>query len=220
MKDTFLSVGLDIIVICLLAATIFFILRLYKGLNEFKTQRKQFDSVITNLLASINQAEKSIQTLKNVSATEAAALEKLIEESKALSEELNIINGTGESIANRIEQLSERKQKDVRSETRPQKTKKRATEKYEAEKPEQRISTAKKRSSKKEEYTETLKKVRSKSRKRSTDNQDIPSFMIQDAGDENDKEDPAVKNLESQAERELYEALRSNKRNTKRNTAS
>lgn len=214
MSNTLLSVGLDIIVICFLSATIFFVLRLYKSLNEFKVQRKQFDSVIRNLLSAINQAERSIQTLKDVSTTEAAALEKLIEQSKALSEELSIINGTGESIANRIEQLAEKNRKIVNADARPTPRQQTAPEKMEPPKPSGARRQVARKKTKEEAYAETLKKVRSNPRKtnKARVDQDLPSFMIQDHHDEGDEENNAGENLKSQAEKELYEALRSNKR--------
>lgn len=216
MSNTLLTIGLDIIVICLLSATIFFVLRLYKGLNEFKTQRKQFDTVIRNLLSAINQAERSIQTLKDTSTTEAAALEQLIAQSKALSEELSIINGTGESIAKRIEQLAEKNRKIGAGEARtPAKQRNiRRSEPQEKQSPRPRKEPSQPKQNKEEKYAETLKKVKSSARKpkKTSSGQDLPSFMTSSQGAEHMDNDENAQNLQSQAERELYEALRSNKK--------
>ncbi len=213
MSNTLLTIGLDIIVICLLSATIFFVLRLYKGLNEFKTQRKQFDTVIRNLLSAINQAERSIQTLKDTSTTEAAALEQLIAQSKALSEELSIINGTGESIAKRIEQLAEKNRKIGTVEKRIAPKQKRSDSQGQTEKQPVSRKTPARKQTKEAGYAETLKKMKPPARKpqKTAADQDLPSFMIEDRTVETDNDENA-QNLQSQAERELYEALRSNKR--------
>lgn len=216
MSNTALTTGLDIIVITLLAATIFYVLRLYKSLNEFKAQRKQFDNVIRNLLSAINQAERSIQTLKAVSTTEAAALEKLIMQSKALSEELNIINGAGEGIANRLEQLAEKNRRIVK----PDMDQKRTPVTKERAGSGRAVAGHEKAASKKnkEDYAKTLKKIAI--RKNDTPDlseKDLPSFMISTNNADNDQDGGVSggENLQSRAERELYEALRTNNRKTK-----
>lgn len=238
MSSAFLAIGLDIIVLCFLGATIFFVLRLYKSLNEFKAQRKQFDSIIANLLSAIDQAERSINTLKQTSAQEAGDLEKLIMKSQALSEELQIINDAGESMAKRLEKLAETNRKIVQPTSQPYRTKKDKIRENEARqeelRQEERISSpvypapqrpAPQREAPQpeplptESYQSTLKQVeRSRPPKQPIVKEDLPSFMIQDRERENPaqesiEDDDMADTLNSQAERELFEALRSSKRN-------
>ena len=111
MGTELLALLFDCIVMTLLGATIFFVFRLTKSLENFKQHRQELDSVIANLLSSIDQAERSVQSLKLSSSEEAGRMEHLIEQAKSLSDELQIINQAGESMAVRLEKLAETNRK-------------------------------------------------------------------------------------------------------------
>lgn len=202
MSNDFVPLILDVVVLVFLAATIFYAWQLSKKLNEFKAQRQEFDGVITSLLAAIDQAQKSIVTLKDVSGKEASELEHLIHRSQQMSEELKIINEAGESMAKRLEKLAETNRQIVQenqlapssmSEMKP--SKKRKSE----SKIRSRVADT--------DYKDTLKSV--KSRDGDMDEKDLPSFMIQDR--EHDQ-DEVLEEFESEAEKELFQALRKGKR--------
>ena len=218
MGTELLALLFDCIVMVLLGATIFFVFRLTKSLENFKQHRQELDSVIANLLSSIDQAERSVQSLKLSSSEEAGRMEHLIEQAKSLSDELQIINQAGESMAVRLEKLAETNRKLVQP-----------THKYnvpeQPPRPKDKISSpVHKRASsqatdKSKSYDETLKRV---DRSAPIPEDDLPSFMIQDrdyddiAAANNDDTAPhndEMDNLQSQAEKELYEALRSGKKN-------
>ncbi|PCI56059.1 MAG: hypothetical protein COB36_04505 [Alphaproteobacteria bacterium] len=222
MSGELIALVLDIIILCFLGATIFYVMRLSKNLNTFKAHRREFDNVITSLLSSIDQAERAVQTLKQASAQEAGDLENLIRQSKAMSEELKIINEAGEGMAQRLEKLAEQNRVAAQMlHPSGQSFTKNVS----------RVPTHKRqedpvRDGRKQDYTSTLKNVA-----KSEEDVAMPSFMIQDrdiadldtleshldssASNDayDDENDVAPKDLQSQAERELFDALRASKRN-------
>jgi chromosome segregation ATPase len=245
MIDAYLSVLMDLIVLVFLGATIFYVLRLSVSLNEFKAQRREFDNVITNMISSIDQAERTVHSLKQTGAQEAAELEKLVGESKALAEELKIINEASESMAKRLENLAETNRKAVQSSqgyTNDDSTYTRPKAKSTASRRINRLSTFGDKASKAEEekisspvykkeepkppaedkrdFQSTLRKVSGDKKERKDDDKGfsedkIPSFMIKDKDfdPESISEDDAPDALQSQAEKELFEALRGSKKN-------
>lgn len=111
MMGSAFGILLDVIIVTLLGATIFYTIRLYNSLNSFRAHRDEFDSVITRLVSCIAQAEHAIKNLKDTGAKEAAHLEQMIRQSKALSEELQLVCEAGENMAKRLEDLAEKNRK-------------------------------------------------------------------------------------------------------------
>ncbi len=218
MTSEYLSVLMDIVVLVFLGATIFYVLRLSSTLNAFKAQRREFDNVITNMISSIDQAERTVSSLKQTGAREVAELEKLVNESRLLADELAIINQASESMANRLEAVAEKNRKIVQPERdekpviRSEKTPpaKRARE-AKAEKISSPVySEPAKKTPANNGYGATLRKVDTLSGEK------IPSFMIKDKEFDAEQDDTAADipdNLQSQAEKELFAALRGSKKN-------
>ncbi len=214
MSNALIPLLLDIVVLIFLAATIYYVIRLSRSLNNFKSQRREFDGVITNLLSSIDQAERSINTLKQVSAKEASELDVLIRRSQAMSDELRIINEAGESMATRLERLAEKNREIVQA-SQSQKAGAPANKRRENRVEDKISSPVPQRQS---QYASTLKTV-------SRDNEDyggdvdLPSFMIrdpdhlQDNDEEQSQEHLAEEKLQSRAEKELFDALKTSKKN-------
>ena len=239
MSNDLLSLLLDIVILILLGATIFYVSRLTRGLEDFKKHREEFDSVIANLLASIDQADHSVRMLKKVSAEEANRLEQSVKQATALSEELSIISETGESMAKRLEKLAETNRKLVQPSQSSLFTKKKRSESYSAanarEEDTDKISSPVHRDKdnikKSRSYDSTLKHVKKGDKDSKSD---LPSFMVRDKdyedmdglgnrldssvsndGSENKEagEDVIVpKRLQSQAEKDLFDALRSTRK--------
>ncbi len=227
MSGELIALLLDIVILVFLGATIFYVMRLSKNLNTFKAHRREFDNVITSLLSSIDQAERSVQTLKQVSAQEAGDLGELIRQSKAMSEELRIINEAGEGMAKRLEKLAEKNRIAVQASHPSAQSFSRKVSRI----PTHRIQEDPVHDSRKQDYTSTLKNV-----EKSEEDMEMPSFMIQDrdiadldtleshldssvsndAFDDDNNNDVMPKDLQSQAERELFDALRASKRNIPR----
>ncbi len=237
MIDAYLSVLMDLIVLVFLGATIFYVLRLSQSLSEFKKQRREFDNVITNMISSIDQAERTVHNLKQTGAREAAELEKLVTESKALAEELKIINDASESMAKRLENLAETNRKAVQSSSVQTRDEKPVRPKSTATRRINRLSSFGDKSPKAEEakisspvhqnrdeispeekkrdFQSTLRKVDTAKDDIGFSGEAIPSFMIKDREFEEGMggEDDIPDNLQSQAEKELFAALRGSKKN-------
>ena len=227
MNSELIALLLDIVILVFLGATIFYVLRLSKSLEAFKSHRREFDNVITSLLSSIDQAERSVQALKQASAQEAGELQGLITQSKAISEELKIINEAGEGMAKRLEQLAEKNRVAVQSSRPAMKSSNNALRNraYNSQHDNKHGKIVDKDDHR--DYTSTLKNVET-----FEDELDMPSFMIQDRdiadldaledhldssvsndafiGDD-DQNDVMPEDLQSQAEKELLDALRASK---------
>ena len=229
MSSDLVALFLNIVILVLLGATIYYVYRLTQSLDNFKEHRQELDSVIANLLSSIDQADHSVQVLKQASADKAGDLERLIDQAQSLSDELQIINEAGESIAKRLEKLAETNRKIVQPTHKIQEhTHYSSEEKIRS--PVDRDSVKRQKKTKKESYDSTLKRV---DKEKSVQSNDLPSFMIQDRDFEDmdsledrlatpvsndgnemsEDENIAPENLQSEAERELFDALRSGKKN-------
>lgn len=114
MSSEILALIMDCVVLLFLGVTIIYAYKLTKSLQDFRAHRSEFDSVIANLISSIDKAERAIHTLKQTSAQEAGELERLIEQAKILSGELGIINQASEGMASRLENLAEKNSKIAR----------------------------------------------------------------------------------------------------------
>ncbi len=221
MSSDFLALFMDVVVLAALGVTVFFVVRLHQSLSDFKAHRREFDTVIANLLSSIDQAERSVNTLKQTSAQEAGHLEKLIHQSRALADELKIINDAGESMATRLEKLAETNRKLVKP--MPSDLRKKPSDDAGDKISSPVFQDKKKGNEASGEYSSTLKKVKK--------DEEFPSFMIKDreyddvkslnrrldasASNDLDTESDAdmPEHLQSQAEKELFAALRNTKRN-------
>lgn len=113
MSSEIFGLILDVFVLIFLGAMIFYAMRLSISLNAFRTHRQDFDKIVSSLVGSVAQAERAIAALKETGEKEAGQMQQMIREAKALSEELQIINAAGESMATRLEKLAERNRKIV-----------------------------------------------------------------------------------------------------------
>lgn len=230
MGSDLVTLFLNILMLFLLGATIYFVYRLTKSLDNFKEHRKELDSVIANLLSCIDQADRSVQTLKQTSAEKAEELSRMIDQAQSLSDELQIINEAGESMAKRLEKLAETNRKIVQP-THTRKLQEQALYEEDEEKissPVRRKSPQKSQLEKQDSYESKLKRV---DREKEIQQEDLPSFMIKDKdyddidslgsrldssasndGSRSSDDDASSQKLQSQAERDLYDALRSEKK--------
>ncbi len=106
---------LDIVILVLLATTVFFAARLSLHLKTFRDSRKEFDKLLQDLSSSIVQAEGAITGLRRTAKESGTELQSLVNEARALSEELQIMGEAGDSLAGRLEKLAERNGRIVHS---------------------------------------------------------------------------------------------------------
>lgn len=217
MSSEALGLFLDVVVLIFLGAMIFYAIRLSKSLQEFRAQKGAFDGVIADLLSAIDQAERSIHGLKQASLVESEELGDLIRKAKLLSEELKDVNQASEGMASRLEGLAEKNRKIIQGGAQPQHAG--------SNPPEQKSYYAQLNQAKPEAISQMQVEPR-RAQKTEFTKQDLPSFMIQDRDFEDldalgERLDEAASNdtdtdmpvgLQSEAEKDLYNALRSSKK--------
>jgi hypothetical protein len=101
-----LSLFLDVLLLVFLGVMIFVAVRLSKGLTNFRSNRKQMGDQIAALSRSIDQANAAIINMRATTAKTSEQLKGLIEESKRMSAELEIMNEAANNTAKRLEKAS------------------------------------------------------------------------------------------------------------------
>lgn len=101
-----LSLAMDILITILLAATIFYALRLSKHLEAFRSNRSDMERLIRDLSAQITRAQEGITTLDDVAKESSDDLRKLVDKATGLSDELQIMTESGNKLAERLENLA------------------------------------------------------------------------------------------------------------------
>lgn len=169
---------MDVIVLIVLAVTIYYAVRLSAGLNAFRQYRHEFANVLGQLSRNIEQANAAILGLKEASRSSGEHLQELVDQARLLADELTLINQAGDSLAGRLEGLAEKSRKVARGDD---------------------VS----------EEENPAKKGRNGTKTKVKMGGDDKSFFIQDRDYDSDDVDAAgiPDELQSQAERELYQAL-------------
>lgn len=99
---------MDAAILLLLAATVFFAFRLNLNLKHFKQSRSEMEGLVNRLTSNVERAEKAIAGLQVASRNSGADLDKKIKESKFLGDELKFMNEAGNNLAARLEKLADR----------------------------------------------------------------------------------------------------------------
>lgn len=108
MSMTALNLILDISILVCLVFTIYYALRLSKNLNDFRAHRKEFEGVIAELSRNINVAQKAIGDLRESSQIYGQELQDIIGESQHMADDLRLVNEASDSLAERLENLAGR----------------------------------------------------------------------------------------------------------------
>lgn len=103
-----LGLLLDLIIILLLGATIFYAARLSVHLKTFRQGRKDLERLIQELSGAIMRAEGALSGLKDTARGEGAELQKVVNDARTCIDELEIITQAGDSMANRLEGIASR----------------------------------------------------------------------------------------------------------------
>lgn len=199
---TELSLGFDIIVMALLAATIYYAIKLSRHLDSFRSNRSDMEQLIRELSKQITRAQEGITVLDDLASTKGDELRKYIARAQGLSDELQIITGSADALAERLEQLGTRNRSIVDTMERkavdlvyPG-----VTQKIE---PEPDTSTNLK-AVRPARYEDTLAKAEKKKEDTSSTFFSIRDADFEDNTDDMDSDD----SLLSQAERDLADALK------------
>lgn len=103
-----ISFLMDVGILVLLAATVFYAWRLNTNLRNFKQGRSEMEKLVNKLSVNIERAEKAIAGLQVGARNSGADLDKKMKETKFLTDELKFMNEAGGNLATRLEKLAER----------------------------------------------------------------------------------------------------------------
>lgn len=103
-----LSLVFDILITCLLGATIFFAVKLSRHLDSFRSNRSTMEGLIRELSGQITRAQEGITVLDELSANRGDELRKSIAKAQGLSDELQLMTESGNSLAERLEAMAVR----------------------------------------------------------------------------------------------------------------
>lgn len=185
-----MSFVMDVAILVLLAATVYFAFRLSLSLRNFKESRFEMEGLVNRLTANIDQAEKAIAGMQNAARKTGLELDEIIGDAKKLADELRIMNDSGNSLAGRLEALADRNRAMV-------------------EQMEQTRTLA--------PASDPIRYNKDLPRMLQTPIEDAPprGFVIQDRDYDDLQDDEfgdfADDGFQSQAERDLYEALQNSK---------
>lgn len=108
MEMGILSIGLNIVLMILLGAVIYYARRLSESIAIFRDSRQELRALINDLTKNIDKAENAIKSMRRETDTSADDLHFMITKAKALSEELQFIQESGDRLATRIEKAAEK----------------------------------------------------------------------------------------------------------------
>ena len=94
---------IDVVVIALLGATIFYALRLEQKLANMRSAQAALADVIRELNTSASRAEAGIQGLKAAAASSGQALDEKIKRARSLADEIELLLQSGERLGQRLE---------------------------------------------------------------------------------------------------------------------
>ena len=94
---------LDFLVAGLLAATLFYCIRLERRLSAFRSGQDGLKEVVDQLNAATNSARDSIEALRAAAGIAGEQLEKRVRGAEALIDEMKVIVEAGNNLANRLE---------------------------------------------------------------------------------------------------------------------
>lgn len=97
---------MDIAILALLAATVFLAFRLSLSLRTFKESRFEMEGLVNRLSAHVDKAEKAIHGMQNSARKTGLELDEVISDAKRLRDELKIMNESGNSLATRLENIA------------------------------------------------------------------------------------------------------------------
>lgn len=108
MEFLTISFLIDLIMLVLLGAAIYYAIKLHRHLENFSKGKAELQSAVVDLVAATEKAELAIQGLRNNAKEIGDGLQEHIEEGQKLFDELQFMNDAGNNLAQRLEKLAER----------------------------------------------------------------------------------------------------------------
>lgn len=101
------SLLLDVLMIGLLGGTIFYMFVLNQNLNRLRSTKAEFETTVQKLTASISHAETSLRDLKLGAQEVGGNLETQVATARGLTQELQFMIASADSLATRLSQAAE-----------------------------------------------------------------------------------------------------------------
>jgi len=108
MENISLSLVLDGVIVVLLIATIIYAARLSLYLKKFKESRADLEGIIADLSKHIDKADTAVATLNDAIEKNSGELQVKMNKANAMFDELDIVVQSGDSLADRLEELAVR----------------------------------------------------------------------------------------------------------------
>ena len=102
------SLFVDLVMTFLLAGTIYFVWRLSSQIDRFRNTRADMDRLIRDLNFAIERSQQAIQGMRDAAQTSGEDLQRIMRGATELSDELQIMTESANSLAARLEQASAR----------------------------------------------------------------------------------------------------------------
>ena len=111
IENLSLGMMLDIVILVLLLATIIYAVRLTAYLKKFKDSRSDLEGVIKDLSVHVNKPEKAMADLNDAVDISSHDLKDRMNRANKMFDELEMVIQTGDALANRLETLAVRNRK-------------------------------------------------------------------------------------------------------------
>lgn len=104
----FVNFILDGLILVFLGVTIFYVTRVMHFFKNFRSERHHIETLLSQLSITIDKAEAATASMKNSAQQSESELREIMSESKFLADELRFMTESGNSLAQRLENLAGR----------------------------------------------------------------------------------------------------------------
>jgi chromosome segregation ATPase len=205
MEGAPIDLILNVVILVLLGLTIVYAARLSLQLRRLRDSKSDLDKVVKDLIKNLDRADRSIMGLKEAAREAGGDLQSAIDRAISISDELEVINDSGNRLASRLEGLMDHARPMVSGNAAPK-----APPQPQKQQPQQQQAAA--LADSQTNYAQHLRKL-DPSDEKITRN----TFAIRDADVERGidplenkdvLEDDAAQGLYSEAERDLFRAMK------------
>ncbi|NBX66003.1 MAG: hypothetical protein EBQ96_03300 [Proteobacteria bacterium] len=105
MEGASLSLILDVVILVLLGLTIVYAARLSLQLRRLRDSKSDLDKVVRELIKNLDRADRSIMGLKEAAREAGGDLQNAIDRAVSIADELEVVNDSGNRIAVKLEAL-------------------------------------------------------------------------------------------------------------------
>lgn len=99
---------LDVVIVVLLGATIFYAIRLSRNLETFRSNRSEMEHLIRELSTQITRAQAGVTALDDAAKESGDELRTIVAKAQGLIDELALMTEAGDNMASRLENLATR----------------------------------------------------------------------------------------------------------------